>query len=234
MPKHGKRMKALIEGNDIQAYDVESAVEKVRAMATAKFDETIEAAFRLGVDPRKADQMVRGAVVLPHGTGKEMRVVVFTRGDEAKEAEEAGADHIGFLDLIEKVKEGWMDFDAVVATPDAMSEVAKLGRILGPRGLMPSPKTGTVTKDVGAVVTQLKKGRIEFKVDKTGNVHAPIGKKSFDSDKLRDNLVALIEEIQRLKPGGLKGTYVRGLYLSPSMGPSVRVNVSTMLSRAKE
>jgi large subunit ribosomal protein L1 len=234
MPRHGKRYKALLNAPESQVYDLDKAVERVQEVATAKFDESIEAAFKLGVDPRKAEQMVRGTVVLPHGTGKETKILVITRGDEAKSAEEAGADYVGFSDLIEKIKEGWTDFDSVVATPDTMPEVAKLGRILGPRGLMPSPKTGTVTKDVGAVVSQLKKGRIEFKVDKTGNIHAPIGKKSFTSEQLAENLRALVEEIQKLKPTGLKGTYVKTLYLSPTMGPSVRVELSGTMAGARK
>jgi len=234
MAKHGKRYRALLEKIDTtREYSLDEAIELIKELSTASFDETVELSAKLGVDPRKADQMVRGSVILPHGRGKSVKVLVFTRGDEEKEASEAGADYIGFQDLITKIKGGWLDFDYVVATPDAMSEVAKLGRILGPRGLMPSPKTGTVTKDVGRVVRELKKGRIEFKVDKTGNVHIPVGKVSFEPEKLKENIIAFIEELFHLKPANLRGTYIRSIYLSPTMGPSVKLSVSDLLSRVE-
>ncbi len=230
MPKHGKRYRALLDKVDrTRAYPVDEAVRLVRELASAKFDETVEASVKLGVDPRKADQMVRGAVTLPHGTGKTVRVLVFTRGDEEEEAREAGADYVGFKDLIEKIKSGWLDFDAVVATPDAMPEVAKLGRILGPRGLMPSPKTGTVTKNVGQVVRELKKGRVEFKVDKTGNLHVPIGKVSFPPEHLKENLLAFLQEVLNQRPEAQRGTYIVSVYLAPTMGPSVKVDVNDLL-----
>jgi len=230
MAKHGKRYVALLEKVEKKEYPLDEAVKKVKELKSAKFDETVEAAVRLGVDPRKADQMVRGAVVLPHGTGRKVKVLVITRGEEEKEAKEAGADYVGYKDLIEKIKGGWLDFDAVVATPDVMPDVAKLGRILGPRGLMPSPKTGTVTKNVGEVVRQLKKGRVEFRVDKTGNIHVPIGKVSFPEEHLKENLLTLIEELLNLKPKTHKGTYIKSIHLSPTMGPSVKVNVNSVLN----
>ncbi len=235
MAKRGKRYTALLEKVDPQrAYPVDEAVELVKSLASAKFDETVEAAVKLGVDPRKADQMVRGAVVLPYGTGKTIKVLVITRGDEEQEAKEAGADYVGFQDLLEKIKSGWLDFDAVVATPDAMPEVSKLGRILGPRGLMPSPKTGTVTKEVGRVVRELKKGRVEFKVDKTGNLHVPIGKVSFPAEHLKENLLTFIEEVLNQRPETQKGTYIQSVYLSPTMGPSVKVDVHDLMRQIQE
>ncbi len=230
MAKHGKRYVALLEKIEKKEYSLDEAVKKVKELKSAKFDETVESAVRLGVDPRKADQMVRGAVVLPHGTGRKVKVLVITRGEEEKEAKEAGADYVGYKDLLEKIKGGWLDFDAVVATPDVMPDVAKLGRILGPRGLMPSPKTGTVTKNVGEVVRQLKKGRVEFRVDKTGNIHVPIGKVSFPEEHLKENLLTLIEELLNLKPKTLKGTYIKSIHLSPTMGPSVKVQVNSVLN----
>ncbi len=235
MPKHSKRYLALLEKVDLdKAYPVDEAIRLVKELASAKFDETVEAAVKLGVDPRKADQMVRGSVILPHGTGKQVKVLVFTRGDEEKEALEAGADYVGFQDLIGKIQKGWLDFDYVVATPDTMRDVAKLGRILGPRGLMPSPKSGTVTKDVGRVVRELKKGRIEFRVDKTGNVHVPIGKVSFDDEKLKDNFLTFMEELINLRPQSFRGTYIRSVHLSPTMGPSVEVDVNNIYEEIKK
>ncbi len=230
MAKHGKRYLALLEKVEKKDLPLDEAVKKVKELKSAKFDETVEAAIRLGVDPRKADQMVRGAVVLPHGTGRQVKVVVITRGEGEKEAKEAGADYVGYKDILEKIKGGWLDFDAVVATPDVMPDVAKLGRILGPRGLMPSPKTGTVTKNVGEVVKQLKKGRIEFRVDKTGNIHAPIGKISFPEEHLKENLLALVEELLNLRPKTHKGTYIKSIHLAPTMGPSVKVQVNSVLN----
>ncbi len=230
MAKHGKRYVALLEKVEKKDYPLEEAVKKVKELKSAKFDETVECAVRLGVDPRKADQMVRGAVVLPHGTGRKVKVLVITRGEQEKEAKEAGADYVGYKDLIEKIKGGWLDFDAVVATPDAMPDVAKLGRILGPRGLMPSPKTGTVTKNVAKVVKELKKGRVEFRVDKTGNIHVPIGKISFPEEHLKENLLALLEELINLRPKTHKGTYIKSIHLSPTMGPSVKVNINSVLN----
>lgn len=235
MPKHGKRYRAALEKFDLsRPYSLREAVAIVKELATAKFDESIDLVVRLGVDPRKQDQNVRGAVVLPHGTGKTLRVLVFTRGDEAQEAKEAGADYVGFKEYIEKIREGWLDFDAVVATPDAMPEVAKLGRILGPRGLMPSPKTGTVTKNVGQVVQELKRGRVEFRVDRYGNIHVPVGRASFPPEHLEENILTVFRELQSLRPEGFKGTYFKGAHVSPTMGPSVELDVNDVLKRMRD
>ncbi|GAA4723578.1 50S ribosomal protein L1 [Brevibacillus fulvus] len=226
MPKHGKKYQdavKLIDKNKL--YDVTEGIELVKKSATAKFDETVEAAFRLGVDPKRADQQIRGAVVLPHGTGKVQRVLVFAKGEKAKEAEAAGADYVGDADLISKIQGGWFDFDVVVATPDLMGEVGKLGRVLGPKGLMPNPKTGTVTFDVTKAVNEIKAGKIEYRVDKAGNIHAPIGKVSFDTDKLAENLATLTEALNRAKPAAAKGVYIKNVSLSSTMGPGVRVAV---------
>jgi large subunit ribosomal protein L1 len=195
----------------------------VKDLSFAKFDETVEVATRLSVDPRKADQIVRGTVVLPHGTGKAVRVLVIAQGEKEKEAQDAGADYVG-LEFVDKIQQGWLDFDVVVATPDVMGKVGPLGRVLGPRGLMPTPKAGTVTFDVGRAVTEIKAGKIEFRVDKTGNVHAPIGKISFETDKLAENFEAFMDQIVRARPSAAKGTYVRSVTVSSTMGPGVPVD----------
>ncbi|MDA5110139.1 MULTISPECIES: 50S ribosomal protein L1 [Brevibacillus] len=226
MAKRGKKYQEaakLIDKNKV--YEVTEAIELVKKAASAKFDETVEAAFRLGVDPKRADQQIRGAVVLPHGTGKVQRVLVFAKGEKAKEAEAAGADYVGDADLIAKIQGGWFDFDVVVATPDMMGEVGKLGRVLGPKGLMPNPKTGTVTFDVAKAVNEIKAGKIEYRVDKAGNIHAPIGKVSFDVEKLAENLAALTEALNRAKPAAAKGVYMKNVSISSTMGPGVRVAV---------
>jgi len=226
MAKKGKKYQEavkLVDKNKV--YEVAEGIELVKKAATAKFDETVEAAFRLGVDPKRADQQIRGAVVLPHGTGKVQRVLVFAKGEKAKDAEAAGADYVGDADMIAKIQGGWFDFDVVVATPDMMGEVGKLGRVLGPKGLMPNPKTGTVTFDVTKAVNEIKAGKIEYRVDKQGNIHAPIGKASFDADKLADNLAALTEALNRAKPAAAKGVYMKNVTLSSTMGPGVRVAV---------
>ncbi|BAH41184.1 MULTISPECIES: 50S ribosomal protein L1 [Brevibacillus] len=226
MAKKGKKYQdavKLVDKNKV--YEVVEGVELVKKAATAKFDETVEVAFRLGVDPKRADQQIRGAVVLPHGTGKVQRVLVFAKGEKAKDAEAAGADFVGDADMIAKIQGGWFDFDVVVATPDMMGEVGKLGRVLGPKGLMPNPKTGTVTFDVTKAVNEIKAGKIEYRVDKAGNIHAPIGKASFDADKLVENLAALTEALNRAKPAAAKGVYMRNVTLSSTMGPGVRVAV---------
>ena len=225
MARRGKRYRELEKRVDrAQLYAPEQAAALVKELATAKFDETIEAHFRLGVDPKKSDQTVRGTVALPHGTGKSVRVVAITQGDKVAEAEGAGADVVGGADLIERIAGGWMDFDAVVATPDMMAQVGgKLGRVLGPRGLLPNPKAGTVGPNIGDIVGALKAGQIEFRADKTGVVHAPIGKASFDPDKLAENLSALRTALDAAKPDAARGQYVRTVHLSSTMGPSVRV-----------
>jgi len=226
MPKHGKKFTdAAKQISRNVLYEPVEAFELIKKVAPAKFDETIEVAVRLGVDPRHADQQVRVAVVLPYGTGKTRTVLVFAKGDKVKEAEEAGADFVGAEDIVEKIqKEGWLAFDVAIATPDMMGTVGKLGRILGPRGLMPNPKTGTVTFDVARAVKEVKAGKIEYRVDKAGNIHAPIGRVSFDNEKLLENLRTLIDALVRAKPVAAKGQYLKGISLSSTMGPGVKVN----------
>jgi len=226
MPKHGKKFTdAAKQISRNVLYEPLEAFELIKKVAPAKFDETVEVAVRLGVDPRHADQQVRGAVVLPYGTGKTRTVLVFAKGDKVKEAEEAGADFVGAEDMVEKIqKEGWLAFDVAIATPDMMGTVGKLGRILGPRGLMPNPKTGTVTFDVARAVKEVKAGKIEYRVDKAGIIHAPIGKVSFDNEKLLENLRTLIDALVRAKPASAKGQYLKGISISSTMGPGVKVN----------
>jgi large subunit ribosomal protein L1 len=207
------------------------ALALVKDLAFAKFDETVEVATRLSVDPRQADQIVRGTVVLPHGTGKTSRVLVIAQGDKAEEAKEAGADFVG-IEYVQKILEGWLDFDVVVATPDQMGKVGPLGRVLGPRGLMPTPKSGTVTMDVGRAVSEIKAGKIEFRVDKTGNVHAPIGKTSFEQQSLEENLHAFMESIVRARPSAAKGGYIMSVTVSSTMGPGVPVDENVYRRRA--
>ncbi|AIG24575.1 50S ribosomal protein L1 [Brevibacillus sp. 7WMA2] len=226
MPKHGKKyLEATKQIDKTKVYPVTEAIELVKNVASAKFDETVEAAFRLGVDPKRADQQIRGAVVLPHGTGKVQRVLVFARGEKAKEAEAAGADYVGDADMLAKIQGGWFEFDVIVATPDMMGEVGKLGRVLGPKGLMPNPKTGTVTFDVTKAVNEIKAGKIEYRVEKGGIIHAPIGKVSFDVQKLTENLAALTDALNRAKPAAAKGIYMKSVSISSTMGPGVRVDV---------
>ena len=213
--------------------ELPKVVTLIKQCAVAKFDETVEVAARLGVDPRHADQQVRGTVVLPHGTGKSVRVLVLARGDKEREAREAGADHVGFEDYIKRLNEGWTDIDAIVATPDVMGEVGKLGRVLGPRGLMPNPKSGTVSFDVAKAVRDLKAGKIDFRVDKSGNVHAPIGKASFSEAALLDNLTAFLRELMRAKPSAAKGNYVKTVTVSTTMGPGVRIDPATVAGLAR-
>jgi large subunit ribosomal protein L1 len=208
-----------------RVYSLAEAVDLVKAAAYAKFDETVDAAVRLGVDPRHADQVVRGTVVLPHGTGKSVRVLVIAQGDKAKEAEAAGADFVG-TEYVQKIKDGWLDTDVIVATPDVMGQLGQLGRVLGPRGLMPNPKAGTVTMDVARAVREIKAGKIEFRVDKTGNVHAPIGKASFPAGHLRENLQAFLDTIVKAKPAAAKGVYLRAASISSTMGPGVRLDLA--------
>ncbi|MFP4368338.1 MAG: 50S ribosomal protein L1 [Candidatus Kapaibacterium sp.] len=225
MNKHGKRYESLIKKYDEKKlYPVDEAVNLVKGNATAKFDESLEIAMRLGVDPRKADQMVRGTVSLPHGTGKTVKVLVLCKAPKDKEALDAGADYAGLDEYIEKIKGGWTEMDVVVATPDVMGEVGKLGRILGPRGLMPNPKVGTVTFDVAKTVEELKAGKIEYRVDKTGNIHAAVGKCSFEAKQLQENLSVFISNIVKAKPATAKGKYIKSIFISTTMGPSVQVN----------
>jgi large subunit ribosomal protein L1 len=224
--KHGKRYRRASDGVEARLYSLEEAVVLAKKNATAKFDESLDVAMRLGVDPRHADQMVRGTVTLPHGTGKKVRVLVFAGGDKLKEAEEAGADVVGGEELAKKIEGGWLDFDAVIATPDMMKVVGKLGRVLGPRGLMPNPKSGTVTFDVGPAVHEIKAGKIEFRVDKAGIVQAPFGKASFTESQLKENAEAVIGAVVKGKPSTSKGKYLRSVTVSSTMGPGIRVDDS--------
>ena len=234
MPRSGKRYAAAAEAaKQAGTCDLARAIEVVKSNARAKFDETVEIAVRLGVDPKHADQMVRGTVVLPHGTGKSVRVLVFTKGEKEKEAQEAGADYVGCEDLIEKVQQGWLEFDRAIATPDVMGLVGRLGKVLGPRGLMPNPKTGTVTFDVGRAVREFKGGKIEYRVEKAGIVHAPFGKASFTQNQLYDNAVALLEALVRAKPASSKGRYLQGIAISSTMGPGVGVDLNTLSGLVK-
>ena len=220
-----KKMKAARELVDREKlYPADEAIALVKKMHYVKFDESIDAAVRLGVDPRHADQMVRGAVSLPHGIGKSVRVLVFAKGDKVAEAREAGADHVGGMELVEQIQGGWMECDKVAATPDMMAAVGRIGRILGPRGLMPNPKTGTVTFDIGKCVSELKAGKVDFRVEKAGIIHAPIGRASFDEEKLADNLRTLMETLLRMKPAAAKGAYVKSLAISGTMTPGVRID----------
>ncbi|MGE0786210.1 MAG: 50S ribosomal protein L1 [Sandaracinaceae bacterium] len=231
--KQGKRRKDAIAKVDRERlYSLEEACAVLKDATFAKFDETVDLAVRLGVDPKHADQMVRGATVLPNGIGKTVRVLVFAKGDKAKEAEAAGADFVGADELVAKVQEGWLDFDTVVATPDMMGQVGRLGRVLGPRGLMPNPKVGTVTFDVTKAVSEVKAGKVEFRVEKAGIVHAPVGKKSFAADKLQQNAKALLDALLRAKPASAKGTYLKSITLSSTMGPGIRIDPASVEAKA--
>jgi len=214
-----------------KVYPVAAAIDVVKQAAYAKFDETVDVAVRLGVDPRHADQMVRGAVVLPNGLGKEVRVLVFAKGEKEKEALDAGADYVGAEDLVAKIQEGWFEFDTAIATPDMMGVVGKIGKLLGPRGLMPNPKVGTVTFEVGRAVKESKAGKVEFRVEKAGIVHAPVGKVSFDAELLKGNLLALVEALVKAKPSAAKGIYLRKISLSSTMGPGINLDVSEVTSQ---
>lgn len=233
MKHRGKAYRAvLVKVDRGQRYLLEEGLRLVRETGRAKFDETVEIAVRLGVDPRQADQNIRGTVMLPHGTGKPVRVLAFAKGEKDKEAREAGADFVGAEDLIKKIKEGWVDFDKAVATPDMMGAVGRIGKILGPRGLMPNPKTGTVALDIAKAVKEIKAGKLEFRVDKAGIVHVPIGKISFGSDKLLDNARVVLTSILRAKPASAKGNYLQGVTLSTTMGPGVKVDPSQVRAMA--
>jgi len=232
--RRGKRyLKAKAQVDRTKLLDLGAAVDLAKSLASAKFDETVEMAVRLGVDPKHADQMVRGTVVLPHGSGKVARVLVFAKGEKEKEAKAAGADYVGCEDLIEKIQQGWLEFDRAIATPDVMGLVGKLGKILGPRGLMPNPKSGTVTFDVGKAVQEFKAGKIEFRVEKAGIVHAPVGKVSFSRDHLVENASSLLEALVKAKPASAKGKYVKAISISSTMGPGIKVDPNLALAREK-
>lgn len=229
--KQHKAAKSKIDRS--QVFPIDEAITLVKEAAYAKFDETVDICVRLGVDPRKADQMVRGAVVLPNGLGKTVRVLVFAKGEKAQEALDAGADYVGGDDLVAKIQGGWFEFDTAIATPDMMGTVGKIGKLLGPRGLMPNPKVGTVTFDIGRAVTESKSGKIEYRVEKAGIIHAPVGKVSFDADKLKGNIVALMEALVKAKPSTSKGTYLKKISLSSTMGPGVNIDVPAVQALVK-
>ena len=233
MAKHGKKFTAAAAQVEDRQYTLEEAIPLVQKVKFAKFDETVEMAMRLGVDPKHADQMVRGTVVLPHGLGKSKKVLAIAGAEKQKEATEAGADHVGGDEVVEKILGGWMDFDAVVATPDMMRAVGRLGKVLGPRGLMPNPKTGTVTPNVAQAIKEIKAGKVEFRVDKTGIVHAPVGKTSFPAQSLVDNATALLDSIVKAKPSAAKGKYLKSVTLSSTMGPGVDIDTAHIDERPK-
>ena len=232
--KHGKRYRDGVARIDRQReYPLEEAVEVLKNLPTAKFIETVEFSAKLGVNPKHADQQVRGTVLLPHGTGKEVRVLVITKGEKEQEAKDAGADYVGSKEFIDKINEGWFEFDVTIATPDMMGDVGKLGRILGPRGLMPNPKLGTVTFDVGKAVKDAKAGKIEYRVDKGANIHVPVGKVSFEKNKLVENIKALMLELLRAKPAAAKGKYIKSAHISSTMGPSVELDMTMLLAELR-
>jgi len=227
----GKKMKASVGKVEPRVYELREAVEAVKQVAYAKFDESVDLALRLGIDPKRSDQMVRGTTSLPHGTGKKVRVLVFAKGEKEQEARQAGADFVGADDLMEEIKGGWLDFDCAIATPDLMASVGKLGKQLGPRGLMPNPKTGTVTFEVGKAVAEIRKGRVEFKVEKAGIVQVPVGKVSFDAAKLFDNASAIIESVVKAKPVSCKGRYLKSVTISSTMGPGVKLDAAALMKQ---
>jgi large subunit ribosomal protein L1 len=230
MAKKGKKyLEASKLVDRLKAYPIAEAIDLAKKTNFTKFDATLEVAFRLGVDPKKADQQIRGAVVLPNGTGKTQRVLVFAKGEKVKEAEAAGADYVGDAEYINKIQQGWFDFDVIVATPDMMGEVGKLGRVLGPKGLMPNPKTGTVTFDVTRAINEIKAGKVEYRVDKSGNIHVPIGKASFENEKLVENFNTIFETMVKVKPSAAKGTYMKNVTVASTMGPGVKVDPSTVV-----
>ncbi|WP_274308588.1 50S ribosomal protein L1 [Solibacillus daqui] len=229
MAKKGKKLQDAVKLIDrATLYSVEEAVALAQKTSTVNFDATVEVAFKLGIDTRKNDQQIRGAVVLPHGTGKTQKVLVFAKGEKAKEAEAAGADYVGDSDMVNKIQQGWFDFDVIVATPDMMGEVGKLGRVLGPKGLMPNPKTGTVTFDVTKAIEEIKAGKVEYRAEKAGIIHAPIGKVSFDTQKLVENFLAVFEVVQKAKPAAAKGTYMKSVNVTTTMGPAVKVDAANV------
>jgi large subunit ribosomal protein L1 len=233
MARHGKKYLAAAKLVDAERrYEIAEACELLPQVSITKFDATVEAHLRLGIDPRHADQLVRGTVVLPHGTGKSSRVIVFAQGEKAQEALRAGADEVGGEDIVKRIDDGWFEFDVAIATPDMMGMVGRLGKKLGPRGLMPNPKSGTVTFDIERAVSEIKSGRIEFKVDRAGIVHAPVGRASFTPDQLRANVATLVDAVNRAKPSGAKGTYMKTLTIAPTMGPGVRIDIPSALAAA--
>ena len=232
MAKKGKKLQdaaKLVDRSTL--YSVEEAIALAQKTSTVNFDATVEVAFKLGIDTRKNDQQIRGAVVLPHGTGKTQKVLVFAKGEKAKEAEAAGADYVGDSDMVNKIQQGWFDFDVIVATPDMMGEVGKLGRVLGPKGLMPNPKTGTVTFDVTKAIEEIKAGKVEYRAEKAGIIHAPIGKVSFETEKLVENFLAVFEVIQKAKPAASKGTYMKSVNITTTMGPAVKVDAANVVTK---
>ena len=233
MARHGKKFSAARQQVPERPHTIDEAVPLLQRVKFAKFDETVELALRLGVDPKHADQMVRGTVVLPHGLGKSMRVLVIAGGEKQKEAQAAGADHVGGEEVVEKIQGGWMDFDAVVATPDMMRAVGRLGKVLGPRGLMPNPKTGTVTVEIARAVREIKAGKVEFRVDKTGIIHAPVGKASFPAANLIENAKVLVESVVRARPSAAKGRYLKSVTISSTMGPGIAIDVTALETATK-
>lgn len=230
MARKTKNNRKMAEKVEARSYELEEAIQLLKDVSFTKFDQTLEVALNLGVDPKHADQMVRGTVVLPHGTGRTVRILVFASGEKMKEAEDAGADHVGGDDLAAKIQDGWVDFDAVIATPDMMRVVGRLGRVLGPRGLMPNPKSGTVTMDVTKAINDIKAGKVEFRVDKAGVLHAPLGKLSFETDKLRENTESLFQAVMRAKPAAAKGKYVQAVSISSTMGPGLKLDEAVVQS----
>jgi large subunit ribosomal protein L1 len=233
MARHGKKYRAAIEKVEQRPYQLDEAFGLLKQISFAKFNETVELSMLLGVDPKHADQMVRGTTLLPHGTGQTKRVLVIAQGEKQKEAQDAGADFVGGDDVVERIQGGWTDFDAVIATPDMMRSVGKLGKVLGPRGLMPNPKTGTVTFDVAKAIQEIKAGKVEFRVDKTSIIHVPVGKISFSADQLRDNASAIINAVRKAKPPAAKGKYVRSIYVSSTMSPSVQIDTAVAEAKAE-
>jgi len=233
MPKHSRRyIEARRLVDRLKYYSLDEAIELVKKTATAKFDETVELHLSTSIDYRKPEQHIRGTISLPHGTGKTIKVLVFAKGDKAREAQEAGADYVGAEDLVEKIeKEGFLDFDVAIATPDMMRIIGRLGRILGPRGLMPSPKSGTVTNEIGDAVREFKKGRVEVRTDKTGNLHIPVGKASFENEKLKENIIAAVDQIMAMKPQGVKGQFIKKAVLASTMGPGIKLNLNELLRK---
>ena len=224
----GKKFQSALEKVNKPIYALDEACHLIKEMAFAKFDETVELSLRLGVDPKRADQMVRGTTVLPHGTGKKIRIAVVAKGEKEQEAREAGADHVGHDDLLQKIQEGWLEFDSLIATPDMMGAVGKMGKLLGPRGLMPNPKTGTVTFEVGKAIQEIRKGRVEYRVDKAGNVHVPVGKVSFQGGQIKDNAQSVFDSILKAKPSSSKGKYIKSATLSSTMGPGVPLDSASI------